>query len=140
MAPLRLLTLGFGAGAFGACVLSLVAYLLARVGVPEMLGIALPQRPMPAALYQTIVWGGLWGLLLVLPVMNRLWWLKGIIIGVVATAVLALYFTPSLREGPPVLLLYILALSAVWGIAAGFWWLAVSGPRKSERRYGTFMR
>ncbi|MGH7006356.1 MAG: hypothetical protein ACREIP_20615 [Alphaproteobacteria bacterium] len=140
MGLLRLLTLGFGAGAFGACVLVLVAYLLARFGVPEQLGITFPPRPMPAALYQAVVWGGIWGLLLVVPVMNRLWWLKGIIIGALATVALLLYFAPPLRDGPMMRLLYVLVLNAFWGVAAGFWWVIVSGARKNGRRFGTFVR
>ena len=140
MAFFRLLTLGFGAGAFGACVLSLLAFVLSRLGVPEQLGIALPPRPMPAALYQLVVWGGIWGFLLVVPVLNRLWWLKGIIIGLLATAALAIYFAPPIGQGPAILLAYIVVLNAIWGIAAGFWWTLMIGNFKNGRKFGSYMR
>jgi len=140
MAFFRLLTLGFGAGAFGACILSLLAFVLNRLGLPEQLGIASPERPMPAALYQIIVWGGIWGFLLVVPVLNRLWWLKGIIIGLLATAALAIYFAPAIGQGPAIRLGYVVVLNALWGVAAGFWWTLTAGNRKNGRKYGSYMR
>ncbi len=141
MALFRLLTLGFGAGAFGAVVLSLVYFALGRIGVPEMLGLPVAAPKLPEALYRAIVWGGIWGLLFVTPVLNRLWWFKGIVIGLLATAALAFYFAPGLRAGPPLGIVYAAALNGlVWGIAAGFWWAFVSGARKNGRRFGTFIR
>lgn len=139
MAFFRLLTLGFGSGAFGACVLGLVAFALARLHVPEMLGLPTVERRVPEELYRIVVWGGLWGVLLVVPVMNRAWWLKGAIIGVLATVALVVYFNPSLRT-PPIQIVYALVLNIVWGFAAGLWWTLVSGTRKNGRKFGTFMR
>lgn len=137
----RLLTLGFGAGAFGAVVLGLVAFALGRLGVPEMLGLTMPAPKLPEAFYRAIVWGGIWGLLFVVPVLNRAWWLKGIIIGLLATAALVFYFAPGLRGGPVLGLVYAAALNGlVWGLSAGLWWAIVSGGRKNGRKFGTFMR
>lgn len=141
MALLRLLTLGFGAGAFGACILGLVAFALGRLGVPEMLGLTMPAPKLPEALYRAIVWGGIWGLLFVVPAFNRPWWFKGIIIGLLATVALVLYFAPALRGGPAWGIVYAAVLNGiVWGLAAGLWWAMVSGARKNGRRFGTFMR
>jgi hypothetical protein len=140
MAFFRLMTLGFGAGAFGACILVLVAFVLSRFGLPERLGVSMPQRELPAALYQTVVWGGIWGFLLVLPVLNRLAWLKGVIVGILATAALVLYFRPEIGRGPAILLGYIVVLNVIWGAAAGLWWALVAGNRKNGRKYGSFMR
>lgn len=140
MAIFRQLTLGFGAGAFGALVLALVAYLLTRLNVPAALGVVLPPQEFPAALYRLLVWGGIWGTLLTIPVFNRLWWLKGILIGLLATAALALYFAPLFGQGPIIRLIYVAILNAIWGIAAGAWWTLVSGTRKNGRKFGTFMR
>ncbi len=142
MAIFRLLTLGFGAGAFGAVILALVSAALNALRVQELLG--LPPPPMPESylpiLYRVIVWGGIWGLLFVLPVLNRLWWLKGIIIGVLASLAIVFYFDPAVTT-PPIRFVYVLILNGgIWGIASGAWWALVSGPRKNGRKYGTFMR
>ncbi|HEY7610111.1 MAG TPA: hypothetical protein VIF14_12825 [Alphaproteobacteria bacterium] len=141
MAIFRLLTLGFGAGAFGACILALVSALLNALHVQELIG--LPPPPTPDSylplFYRLVVWGGIWGLLLVVPVMNRLWWLKGIIIGVLATLAILFYFNPGVTT-PPMRLAYVFVLNTVWGLAAGGWWAFVANTRKNGRKYGTFMR
>jgi len=139
MAIFRQLTLAFGAGAFGACILAIVAFVLARLGVPERIGASSPPSDL-AFLYRILVWGGIWGFLFVVPVMNRAWWLKGIIIGLLATLTLVLYFAPPLQQAPTAALIYIAVLNAFWGLAAGAWWAFVSGPRKNGRKFGTFMR
>lgn len=141
MAVFRLLTLGFGAGAFGAVILALVGAGLNALNVQVLIG--LPPPPAPESylplFYRLVVWGGIWGVLLAVPVLNRLWWLKGIIIGVLATLAILFYFNPAVTT-PPMRFVYALVLNAIWGIAAGAWWALVSGPRKNGRKYGTFMR
>ena len=141
MAVFRLLTLGFGAGAFGAVILALVAAGLSALNVQALIG--LPPPPAPESylplFYRLVVWGGIWGVLLAVPVLNRLWWLKGIIIGVLATLAILFYFNPAVTT-PPMRFAYALVLNAIWGVAAGAWWALVSGPRKNGRKYGTFMR
>jgi hypothetical protein len=140
MAFFRLLTLGFGAGAFGACVLAVVAFVLARSGLPQQIGVASPPADL-AFLYRLVVWGGIWGFLFVIPVMSRLWWLKGIVIGLLASAALTLYFSPALGRGPALQLVYIVVLNSVWGIATGLWWtLTAGGNRKNGRKFGSYMR
>jgi len=139
MAIFRLLTLAFGAGALGSVVLALVAFLLAQSGVPQSLGASSPPADLPF-LYRLIVWGGIWGFLFVLPVLGRAWWLKGIIIGLLATAALIFFFSPALQRAPAVQIGYIIVLNSIWGVAAGAWWALVSGSRKNGRRFGTFMR
>lgn len=142
MAIFRLLTLGFGAGAFGAVILALVSAALNALNVQALIG--LPPPPMPESylplLYRVVVWGGIWGVLFAVPVLNRLWWFKGMIIGVFATLAILFYFSPGVTT-PPMRFAYALFLNVViWGIAAGAWWALVSGPRKNGRKYGTFMR
>lgn len=140
MATFRLLTLGFGAGAFGACMLALANLLLTALRVQDLIGLPAPApQPVLPRLYQLLVWGGIWGFLFVVPIMNRWWWLKGIIIGVLASLAVLFYFNPGIQT-PPMRLVYVLALNAIWGIAAGFWWALVSNTRKNGRRFGTFVR
>lgn len=141
MAIFRQLTLGFGAGAFGALILALVSVVLNTLKVQTLIG--LPPPPAPESylplLYRLVVWGGIWGLLFAVPVLNRAWWLKGIIIGVLATLAILFYFNPGVTT-PPVRFAYVLVLNSIWGIAAGAWWILISGPRKNGRKFGTFMR
>ncbi len=141
MGIFRLLTLGFGAGAFGALISALAGALLNALRIQELIG--LPPPPAPESylplLYRLVVWGGIWGLLFVVPVMNRAWWLKGLVIGALATLAILLYFNPAVTT-PPMRLAYVFVLNSIWGLAAGAWWALVSGARKNGRKFGTFMR
>jgi len=141
MGIFRLLTLGLGAGAFGACILALASAVLNALQIQELLG--LPPPPTPESylpqFYRIVVWGGIWGLLFAVPLMNRAWWLKGIVIGLVATLAILLYFNPAVTT-PPMRLVYVLILNSIWGLAAGAWWALVSGTRKNGRKFGTYMR
>jgi hypothetical protein len=135
----RQLTLAFGAGAFGSIILALVAFVLARLGVPQGIGASSPPADLPF-FYRLLVWGGIWGFLFVLPVLMRAWWLKGIVIGLLATAALIFFFSPALQGAPAAQIGYIIVLNSIWGIAAGAWWAVVGAPRKNGRKFGTFMR
>ncbi len=139
MGALRQMTLGFGAGAFGAAAMVLIAFVFGRVGIPEALGIGLAPRSLPEALYQLAVWGGIWGVLLAVPVLNRKWWLKGIIVGLLASAALIFHFQPALAGGTVAMIAYAILLNAIWGVAAGFWWWLV-GTARDKGRYGSFIR
>ena len=134
MGFLRNLTLGFGSGVFGVIVFVALARLLAYAKVPDMLGI--PPRPFDlAAGYRLAVWGGIWGLLLALPFLRSLWWLRGLILGVVATAAIPLYFNPNFAKAAAQQQIYALVLNSIWGLAAAFWYRALTGLPET-RRFG----
>ncbi len=135
---LRLVTLAIGAGAFGAIILGVFGQLFTSLKVQQLLGFTADAPPaFPAALYMYLVWGGIWGLLLVIPILNRLWWLKGALIGVLATAAIPLYFEPAFAQAPAGRFIYVVVLNIIWGIAAGFWWWLVSERRvAAPRRFG----
>lgn len=70
--------------------------------------------------YKQIVWGGVWGLLLVIPLFKRQWWVRGPIVGALATAAALFYFSATL---PPVqIIVGAIILNVIfWGLAAGLW-------------------
>lgn len=134
MGFVRSLTLAFGSGVFGVIVFLAVGRLLAYAQVPEMLGIA----PRPFGItdaYRTFVWGGIWGLLLALPFLRSMWWLRGLILGVIATAAIPLYFNPDFAKAAAQRQIYALVLNSIWGLAAAFWYRAITGLPE-QRRFG----
>ncbi|MBK8187429.1 MAG: hypothetical protein IPK77_09450 [Cellvibrio sp.] len=56
-----------GAGALGAFAMCLVMWLSTKYGVTHALGVAIQGSTSPEWIYPRIVWGGLWGLLFLLP-------------------------------------------------------------------------
>ena len=64
------LTIVFGAGALGGLVNSLVLWLFANARVLSQLDIRIVPGAMPEWLYPRIVWGGIWGLLFLIPILK----------------------------------------------------------------------
>lgn len=70
--------------------------------------------------YKQVVWGGVWGLLFVIPAFKRQWWVRGPIVGALATAAALFYFRATLP--PPQIIVGAIILNVMfWGLTAGLW-------------------
>ncbi|MFZ7110923.1 MAG: hypothetical protein ACOWYE_04505 [Desulfatiglandales bacterium] len=67
----------FSAGCLGALANSAVVWFFGHAGISQELGVAIAPAFSPAWLYPRIVWGGIWGLLFILPVFNARPFSKG---------------------------------------------------------------
>jgi hypothetical protein len=115
----------YAAGAAGAFANTLLGHLLSQAGLMAALGTRVLVPFGPPSLYTRLVWGGLWGLLLVLPPLMRMKPLKaGLLVSLAPSAAPLFYFFPragagllgeSFGLGTP---LAVLALNAVWGVVA----------------------
>jgi hypothetical protein len=127
------LSLVFAAGCWGALWNSLAVWLFGVLGIAPALGVHIAPPLTPAFLYPRLVWGGLWGLLFLLPLgRRRLFPLRGLLFSLGPTLVqLFLVFPFKAQKGvmglqlgslTPVLVLFY---NAVWGVVAG-WWLSLA--------------
>jgi len=122
------LSLFFAAGALGALVNSLLVWIVGQSGVPHALGVALAPELTPAWLYPRIVWGGLWGFLVALPLGVRSWLRRGLLLSLAPTLFQLFVVFPraghgALGQGLGALTpVFVLAFNAAWGVAAS-WWL-----------------
>ena len=64
---MRNLSLVFAAGCWGALWNSLAVWVFGALGIAPALGVHIAPALTPAFLYPRLVWGGLWGLLFLLP-------------------------------------------------------------------------
>jgi hypothetical protein len=118
----------FSAGCLGALVNSLVVWLCGYYGLNQDLGVAIAPSLSKFWLYPRIVWGGLWGLLFVLPFFKGGTFGKGFLVSLFPSAAQLFVFFPfyqyqgvaGLELGllTPVLVVFF---NAVWG-----WVTAVS--------------
>lgn len=117
------------AGALGGLCQSLLIWLVGQLGF--FIAVRLPLAPELTLpwLYRRIVWGGLWGLVFLLPVLRRkAHWKRGLLLGLLPAAATLFYFLPF-KDGlgylglalgtamPAVVILFGL----IWGQLAGFW-------------------
>jgi len=125
----RDLSLSFAAGALGGLVNSLALWAVGQLGLTAALGVKIAPALTPAWLYPRLVWGGLWGFLLLLPFLRRgsIFW-AGLLASLAPSAVQLFYIFPQVAKKGVAGLelglmtpLVVIAVNAVWGWAAAAW-------------------
>ena len=81
------LLLLFAAGCLGALANSIAVWLSGQFGITLSLGVAIAPSLTPEWIYPRIVWGGIWGLLFVLPILPSRTLLKGTLLSLFPSAV-----------------------------------------------------
>lgn len=122
---MRKLLMVFAAGALGGLVNSLVVWQFGVLGINQSLGVSIAPGLTPDWLYPRVVWGGLWGFLFVLPILNSQLLAKSFILSLFPTIVqLFLVFPYQTQYGiagmglgtlTPLLVLFF---NWVWGLTA----------------------
>lgn len=130
---LRKLSLAYVSGTIAALVACLVFWLLGRDGVTAWLGVALGPRLTTSWLYSRLVFGGLCGLLLAMPILPNRVPLQGILISLAPAAYILLVFFPNMGRGlfgfgyGALTPLLIGSLCLLWGLIAAGWYRLVRG-------------
>lgn len=126
---LKNLSLVFMAGLFGGLLNCLAVWLFGWLGIAQALGVHIAPPLSTALLYPKLVWGGLWGLLFLVPMGRMSVTLRGLIFSLGPSLVqLFLVFPLQARKGALGLELgaltpvFVLFYNAVWGVVAA-WWL-----------------
>lgn len=118
----------FSAGAFGGVVASLVVWYFGEKGVTAALGVKIAPNLSAHWLYPWIVWGGLWGMLFLLPLMRRSVFLRGLLLSIGPALAYLFYIFPFVMGkgvwGFRLGLLtpfFVVFFSAVWGLSSAVW-------------------
>jgi hypothetical protein len=122
------LSLVFAAGCLGGLLNSLVVWNFGEIGVASTLGVKIAPQLSVAWLYPRIVWGGIWGLLFLLPLLGHRYLTKGLLFSLGPTIVqLFIVFPMKANKGVMGLdlgmltPLFVIFYNAVWGITAAIW-------------------
>ena len=84
---MKTLLIFFSAGCLGALANSIALWLFGYFGITTSFGVSLAPALTPNYLYPRIVWGGLWGLLFILPMLKSRLLLKGAVLSLFPTVV-----------------------------------------------------
>jgi len=113
----------FSAGCLGALANSIALWLFGYYGITSSFGVSIAPSLSANWLYPRIVWGGIWGLLFILPLLNSKLLLKGTILSLFPTAVqLFVVFPFKAHKGVAGLELglytplFVLFFNWVWGV------------------------
>jgi len=120
---MRKLMIVFAAGCLGALANSLTVWAFGHYGISASLHVHITPDLSPHWLYPRIVWGGIWGMLFVLPMLQSRWLLKGTALSLAPTAVQLFVIFPFIAhkgmaglELGTLTPLLVLFFNGVWGI------------------------
>jgi len=114
----------FTAGCIGAVANSLVVWFFGDIGITRAAGVAIAPALSAQWLYGRIVWGGIWGLVFVLPLFRSNLVLKGSLLSLLPSIVQLLVIFPDAGKGMGGMALgtltpvFVLFFNWVWGVVA----------------------
>ena len=117
----------FAAGCLGALANSITVWLFGYYGINSFFGVSIAPSLSPNWLYPRIVWGGIWGLIFILPMLKSKLLLKGAILSLFPTAV-QLFFVFPLKANKGIAglelglftPLLVLFFNWIWGFVTAF--------------------
>ena len=122
------LSLVFAAGCLGGLLNSLAVWIFGVIGITSALGVKIAPPLTAPWLYPRLVWGGIWGLLFLLPLMRKRFLYRGLIFSLGPTIVqLFIVFPVKANKGimgfdlgllTP---LFVFVFNAIWGLTAAIW-------------------
>jgi len=125
---LKFLSCVFSAGGFGGLANSIEVFLVGHFGVTAAFGVKMAPEFMPMWLYPRIVWGGIWGLTLLIPIWRNKPWFRVLIFSLGPTIVQLLWVFPfKLAKGflglelgllTP---LFVVFSNLIWALFAELW-------------------
>lgn len=118
----------FAGGALGGLLDSFNIWAMGKVGISDILGITMkPEFTAPWA-YERMVWGGIWMLLLLLPVMKNRLVLRGMVASLAPSAMMLFMVLPSMGKGMfglgfgNLMPFVVVGLNFIYGIFASYWY------------------
>ena len=129
MKIIRKLSGAFTGGALGALLDSFNIWVMGVVGISDLIGITMkPEFTAPWA-YKRMIWGGIWMLLLLIPVWRNKTILRGMVFSLVPSAMMLLVVIPSMGKGMlglgfgALMPVVVIGLNFIYGIFASFWYV-----------------
>ena len=119
---MKKLLICLAAGGFGALANSLAVWACGKYGITAFLGVRIAPSLTPPWLYQRIVWGEIWALLFIVPLLNARPFAKGVLMSIFPTLVQLLFVFPQTKQGYLGLELglwtplFVVVFNLVWGV------------------------
>lgn len=122
------LSLVFSAGCIGGLLNSLAVWISGEIGIASAFGVKIAPQLSASWLYPRIVWGGIWGLLFLLPLMEKRFLFRGFILSLGPTIV-QLFVVFPIKAGKGVMgldlglltPLLVIFFNVIWGVTASIW-------------------
>jgi hypothetical protein len=125
---IRRISGAFTGGAIGGLLDSINIWVLSNIGITSLMGVSMKPEFTTPWLYQRMVWGGIWMLLLLVPFLQNRTALRGCIFSLLPSAMMLFIILPGMGKGilglgfgtmTPVV---VVGLNFIYGIVASFWY------------------
>lgn len=126
MTLLQRAALYFTAAALGGLAVVLTVWAFGQIGVADLFGVAIKPPLAKALIYKQMVWGGIWGLIFLLPIAIKPLWLKGLVMTLAPVFVAVVLLLPMRGAGflglglgalTPV---YVYLVNLPWGLVTAY--------------------
>ena len=123
---IRKLSGAFTGGALGALLDSFNIWWMGVVGVSDIIGITMKPEFAAPWVYKRMIWGGIWMLLLLLPIMKERIVLRGMVFSLAPSAMMLFMVLPSMGKGMfglgfgTMMPLVVIGLNFIYGIFASY--------------------
>ena len=120
----------FTGGAIGGLVDSINITILGKIGISDLLGVSMKPEFTAPWLYQRMVWGGIWMLLLLLPLWKNQTILRGCLFSLLPSAMMLFMVLPNMGKGllglgfGTLTPMVVIGLNFIYGIVAAYWYKA----------------
>ena len=134
---IRKISAAFTGGAIGGFVDSFNIWAMGKTGISDLIALAMKPDFSAPWLYQRMVWGGIWMLLLLLPLWEKRVLLRGALFSIVPSAMMLFMVLPSMGKGilglgfGTVTPLVVVGLNMIYGMVASAWYQAAVVNRES---------
>jgi hypothetical protein len=132
MVILRKLSGAFTGGVLGGLLDSFNIWAMGVVGISDLIGIGMKPEFTAPWVYQRMIWGGLWMLLLLLPVLKQRIALRGMLFSLLPSAMMLFVVLPSMGKGMfglgfgTLMPVVVVGLNFLYGIVASYWYAKAS--------------
>ena len=127
MTILRKLSAAFTGGALGALLDSFNIWFMGVVGISDLIGITMKPQFTAPWVYKRMIWGGIWMLLLLIPVWRGKTIRRGMVFSLVPSAMMLFMVLPSMGKGMlglgfgTLMPVVVIGLNFIYGIFASLW-------------------
>lgn len=125
---IRKISAAFAGGALGAFVDSFNIWFMGKTGFSDLIGLTMKPEFNAPWLYQRMVWGGIWMLLLLLPLLKKKVLLRGCLFSLLPSAMMLFMVLPEMGKGMlglgfgAVTPLVVIGLNCIYGMVASLWY------------------
>jgi len=135
MTLLQKAALYFTSAALGGLAVVLTVWAGGQYGVADLFGVAIKPQLAKGFIYKQMVWGGIWGLIFLLPLAIKPLWLKALVLTLAPVIVALTIFFPKgglgmmgLERGT-LTPLYIYLVNIPWGLVTAYFGRALKADR-----------